>query len=137
MLPLVQKAVASFKSWSDRHGWIVLSIVMLIIWYGGYMLVGELASPRALTAMENGKRLEILIDQMAPFLPQFILIYITVYPAFLLPFFLVKDRALLPTITYAYLTVMLISYTIFLWDNDDFNVAVLGVCFNNINCFWI
>jgi membrane-associated phospholipid phosphatase len=69
--------------------WALLGALMFGIWAGLYFLVGRLVDPTRV------RFLPIFLESRIAFEPSYSLLYILLYPIFLLPFFVVRDRVAL------------------------------------------
>jgi len=92
----------------ERYGMIVFSAFLFGLWAGGYLLI------EVITDIEEATTLYTWVDFRIPYIPEFVFIYLTIYPVFLLPFFIVRDWEFFLVFAYAYLTLMVICYATFL-----------------------
>lgn len=119
-----------------------LTFLMFLVWSGGYFWISTLVN------VEEGYSLGLQIDDKIPFIPEFVLIYVGLYPMFFLPFLLVKDNEYFKIFTGAYITVMFVCYSVFLLfpvsivrpvlEVTDFPTWVLSIVYSNdkpVNCF--
>ncbi len=67
--------------------WALVGALMFGVWAGSYFLVGTLIDPARVRFLPSG------LEDWVPFRPAFSLVYILLYPIFLLPFLAVRDRA--------------------------------------------
>ena len=88
--------------------WALASVLLFCFWAGSYFLVGVLTDPTRV------RILPATLDQFIPLSAPFVFIYIAVYPLFVLPFFYIRDRAVLHRLEIGYIVMLLISYTVFL-----------------------
>jgi membrane-associated phospholipid phosphatase len=88
--------------------WALIGLAMFGIWAGSYFLVGRLVDPSRV------RYLPALLEARMPLRPEFSLIYILLYPSFLLPFFVVRDRAVLMRLVTADLLVFAVCSVVFL-----------------------
>ena len=96
--------VSGFKSLD----WLFLAAVTFGLWAGGYFLVGLVTSGRPM------RHLGIGLDATIPLSPEFVWCYLTIYPMFLIPFFLVPDRRTAKSVVISYVVILLVSYAFFL-----------------------
>jgi membrane-associated phospholipid phosphatase len=99
--------------------WALLGAGMFGFWAGSYFLVGAITDP------ERVRLLSPALDRFVPFRPQFVWLYLCVYPVFLLPF-LRAGRAAMHRLVVGYLVMFAVSYTIFLWMPVAFDRPVLA-----------
>lgn len=66
--------------------WALAAALMFGVWAGSYFLVGKLIDPARVRFLPSA------LEDQVPFRPAFSLVYILLYPIFLLPFFAVRDR---------------------------------------------
>jgi membrane-associated phospholipid phosphatase len=92
----------------------VLALFLFGLWSFGYFVIGRLVGA------ENAYVLTTVADEALPFVPLFAYPYVALYPAFLLPFFVVRDREFFRICAWSYITVMVFCYLIF-W---NFPVAI-------------
>jgi len=92
----------------SKFDWIIVAIIMFGIWAGGYFLVGKLSLKREMHT------LMLDMDRMIPFDPYFVWLYLTIYPAFLVPFFYIDKKSLVKMVMHSYITVLILSYFVFL-----------------------
>lgn len=91
--------------------WFVGAAVLFGFWSGSYFLVGHLTDPaRAVLLPPELER----FDRFVPFEPRFVLLYLTVYPLFLLPFFYSRRRSTVIRLGIGYVFMLLVSYVVFL-----------------------
>ena len=122
---------------------ILFGIVLFVVWAAGYFAIAHVNYHREVV------QLAVSLDRSIPFIPEFSLLYLTLYPMFLLPFFYVKDGEFFRLMAYAYLTLMVICYAVFLmypvamprpttWTGPDLSIWILGMIYRNDNarnCF--
>ncbi|MDP8257041.1 MAG: phosphatase PAP2 family protein [Candidatus Alcyoniella australis] len=127
---------------------VLYGLFLFGLWAGGYYATGALAVGKEPTSMMTP------IDGLIPFVPQFVFIYLTVFPLFLVPFMIIVDRKFFTAFGSAYLTVMLSCYLVYLflpvtsegfrvseqvlYSVDDFSHYVLRLVYHNdtpYNCF--
>jgi membrane-associated phospholipid phosphatase len=122
---------------------IVFGLVLFVIWAAGYFIIAQVNALRPVV------ELAVSLDGEIPFVPEFVLLYLMLYPMFLLPFFYVRNGEFFRLLAYAYLTLMIICYAVFLmfpvgmthprtWDGPALSVWILGLVYkydNGRNCF--
>ena len=119
-----------------------LTVLMFIVWSGGFLAISWIVD------MENTHQLGLPIDDKIPLIPEFSLIYLGLFPVFFLPFLMIKDDDYFKVFTAAYLTVMLVAYTVFalfpvsierpVVEVTDFSTWVLNIiysCDRPVNLF--
>ncbi len=92
----------------DWRIWGVIGPVMFGLWALGYFLSGHLTDPARARVLSN------TFDRFIPFDYNWVFLYLSVYPMFILPYFFIKRGRALITLTLSYLIMLIISYTIFL-----------------------
>jgi membrane-associated phospholipid phosphatase len=114
-------------------GWGVGAAAMFGVWAGLYFLVGRYTDPSRV------RYLPAYFESTIPFRPNYTLLYVLLYPIFLLPFFAVRDRQAYLRVVTAYLLMFGICTVTFLaipvaFDRPplpagphDFGVWVLGL----------
>lgn len=94
---------------NDKAGFFYSFLTALILfgfWSGGYFFIGKIVA--------QGMYLPLLkIDEFTPFREEFVFLYLTVYPLFLLPFFVVKEKSHLIRLSLSYIAILTLSYLIF------------------------
>jgi len=90
--------------------WAVIAPILFGLWAGGYFLLGWLTDPAraALLPPEVAR-----FDPFIPFDPDFVFLYLAVYPLFLLPFFYCKSNSTLARLAIGYFAMLTVSYVIF------------------------
>ena len=68
-------------------GWALGGAAMFGVWAGSYFLVGQGVDPARVRYLSSA------LEDQIPFRPTFALVYILLYPIFLLPFLVVRERA--------------------------------------------
>jgi membrane-associated phospholipid phosphatase len=103
------------RQWLARNPEPLWAIVLFGLWTGGYFLVGHFFDPARVYSLQT------FADERLPFVPLAVYPYLALYPVFLLPFFLVREREFFRVCAFSYITVMIFCYSIF-W---AFPVAML------------
>lgn len=85
----------------------IILLLLLILAFTPYFLINHQTSG-------NVYSLGIFIDEATPFVPAFILIYITAFLLVAMPYFLIKEKEYLRKVTLIYVLVLFFSYLIFL-----------------------
>ena len=88
---------------------ILLALLMFGIWAAGYFSISQIIEDRPTFTLP---RLDL--DQRIPFIPEFVFVYLCIYPLFLLPFFYIRNSAFFRIFSLAYITVMLVCYATYL-----------------------
>ncbi len=127
--------------WAQRRQFVV-AILMFGFWAGGYFLIGHY------TNVEEAVRFTTWLDSRIPFQPTFVWFYLTIYMVFLIPFVLVRDARFFREVSYAYITLMLLCYSVFLTypvimdrpplEVTDLSTWALSKVYGNdppVNCF--
>jgi len=91
--------------------WAAIGPILFGLWAGGYFLVGWLIDPAraALLPPEVAR-----FDPFIPFDPDFVFLYLAVYPMFLLPFFYCRSNSTLTRLAIGYFVMLTVSYAIFI-----------------------
>lgn len=101
--------------------WSFGGAIMFGLWSGGYFLVGMLTDSNTVHYIEP------VFDAFVPFKPYWVFIYLGVYPMFLVPFLYAKSTGTLIRTIVGYLTLMAISYSVFMaWPVAFYDRPVLG-----------
>lgn len=127
--------------WEQRRQALV-AIFMFGFWAGGYFLIGRY------TNVSEAVEFTTWLDSRIPFKPTFVWFYLTIYMVFLIPFVLVRESRFFREVSYAYITLMLICYSVFLiypvvmhrpsLEVTDFSTWALSKVYGNdppVNCF--
>ena len=88
--------------------WLVPALLMFGFWAGSYFGIGML------TRADRVMRLSFEVDRAIPVRSEFALLYVVVYPLFLVPFFRATCAATIYRLIIGYLTILTISYAVFL-----------------------
>ena len=130
------------KDWISNNSIPIMAVVLFGFWALGYFFIGFSSNPA------EGFSLSTSTDLRIPFKPIFIFPYLALYPIFLMPFFLVKDKFFFRVFASAYITVMVFCYLIY-WNfpvvmsrgkiqGTDLACYALSIVYNNdplTNCF--
>ncbi len=119
-----------------------LTVLMFLVWAGGFMAIGWVVD------IESTHHLGLAIDDKIPLIPEFSLIYLGLFPVFFMPFLMIKDDEYFKIFSGAYLTIMVIAYTVFFFfpvsivrptvEVTDFSTWVLNIiyaCDRPVNLF--
>ncbi len=106
--PSATDGVPSIVRGPRRLDWLVVAALTFGLWAGGYFLVGMATAGRHMHTLRIG------MDDAIPLAPEFVWCYLTIYPMFLIPFFMVADRKTAKTIMFSYITLLLVAYAVFL-----------------------
>lgn len=111
----------------------LLLLAILAYHFLGYFLINQVSLSRTYAT------LELPLDLQIPFLPSFILIYLSVYISVLLPYFLVKNQKDFQKVVYVYFLGISISFLIFLLFPVKYVLReeVLGSGFLNSLLLWL
>jgi len=88
--------------------WFPNALALLLVWAGGYFLVGIVSSGGPFFSMESE------VDALIPFQPSWVFVYVTVYPFFLFPLFYLDDVVDLFINDVAQVCALCIAYTTFI-----------------------
>lgn len=82
---------------------------MFGLWAGGYFAVSHFTEGRPVHTL-------YIFDweRRIPFRPEFVWMYLSIYPTFLLPFLFIRDRDFFRIFSLAYITVMFVCYATYL-----------------------
>jgi membrane-associated phospholipid phosphatase len=118
-------------------------VLMFGIWAAGYFTISHVIQGHNTSTLP---RLDL--DRRIPFIPEFVFIYLSIYPLFLLPFFYIRNAAFFRIFSLAYITVMLVCYGTYLtypvamerpsFDEHSFATWALMIVYNTdnpLNCF--
>ena len=89
-------------------GWLGGALVMFGFWALSYFVVGAVTDP------SEARLLPVTLDRFVPFRPEWVFIYLCVYPFFLLPFFRAPRNSVIHRLVIGYIVMLAVSYTIFL-----------------------
>jgi membrane-associated phospholipid phosphatase len=120
----------------------LLTVLMFVVWSGGYLIIAQSIDP------SHTEHIDMRVDHKIPFIPQFVFIYIGLYTMYVYPYLLVRDKDFFKVFTGAYITVMIIVYSIFLLfpvsivrpqiEVTDFSTWTLSIVYSldkPVNCF--
>ncbi len=91
-----------------RHEQSLLALVMIAIWAAGYFAIAyatEAQATRTLPTFRWERELRLT--------PEFVFIYLTIYPTFVLPFLFIRQKDFFRLFSFAYITVMCICYLVY------------------------
>jgi membrane-associated phospholipid phosphatase len=141
--PHAQPEAPAPTDFFQRYAQILLALLMFGIWAAGYFFVAHITE-----AQSTHKLPALAWEQNVPLQPEFVLIYLTIYPTFLLPFVFIHQKDFFRLFSFAYITVMCICYFVYLLypvsiDRpdlvvDSFSTWVLGIVYGADrpwNCF--
>ncbi len=116
---------------------------MFGLWAGGYFAVSHFTEGRPVHTLYIFEW-----ERRIPFQPEFVWIYLSIYPTFLLPFLFIRDRDFFRIFSLAYITVMFVCYVAYLiypvtierpeFAEDSFSTWALGIVYRADkpwNCF--
>ncbi|MBZ0271398.1 phosphatase PAP2 family protein [bacterium] len=121
----------------------LLAVMMFAIWAGGYFTIAASIDPT------HTDKIPVLLDTRIPFIPEFVFIYVGLYPMYIYPYLLVRDAQFFKEFTSAYITVMVICFSIFVLfpvsidrpvidPAESFTMWVLSLVYSAdkpVNCF--
>jgi len=142
VLVQIRLAAMKLREWASNNVEPIMAVVLFGVWSLGYFFIGHLVKA------EDAYLLNTVADQKLPFIPIFVFPYVALFPMFLLPFCLVRDREFFRVTAWSYITLMVFCYLIF-WNfpvkmerpsfvEHDFTTWVLAAVYNNdvpANCF--
>ncbi|MEW6443969.1 MAG: phosphatase PAP2 family protein [bacterium] len=82
---------------------------MFGIWAGGYFAISHFTEGRPVHTLSPFQW-----EHRIPFRPEFVWIYLSIYPTFLLPFLFIRDKDFFRIFSLAYITVMSVCYVTYL-----------------------
>ncbi len=88
--------------------WALLGAFMTAAWAGIYLLVGELVDPARVQYWP------LSVERHIPVRPAFSLLYVLLYPIFIFPYFVVRDRQVLRRLVWADVAMFVICTAFFL-----------------------
>lgn len=116
---------------------------MFGLWAGGYFAVSHFTEGRPVHTLYIFEW-----ERRIPFRPEFVWIYLSIYPTFLLPFLFIRDQDFFRIFSLAYITVMFVCYVTYLiypvtierpaFAEDCFSTWALGIIYRADkpwNCF--
>jgi len=116
---------------------------MFGIWAGGYFAISHFTEGRPVHTLSPFEW-----EQRIPFRPDFVWMYLSIYPTFLLPFLFIRDRDFFRIFSLAYITVMCVCYLTYLlypvtiqrpvFVENSFSTWTLGIVYQADkpwNCF--
>lgn len=122
---------------------LLFGLLMFGIWAAGYFSISHIIENHPASTLP---RLDL--DERIPFIPEFVFIYLCIYPLFLLPFFYIRNSAFFRIFSLAYITVMLVCYATYLtypvamerpfFEEQSFATWALRIVYNSdrpLNCF--
>jgi membrane-associated phospholipid phosphatase len=136
----IEKPLTAFMRKNDQ---LLLGVLMFGIWAAGYFSISHIIEGHNVRVLP---RLDL--DQRIPFIPEFVFIYLTIYPLFLLPFLYIRNSGFFRIFSLAYITVMLVCYATYLvypvamerptFVEHSFATWALGIVYRTdrpLNCF--
>lgn len=94
----------------ERHEQPLLALLMVAIWAAGYFAIAYATEAQATRTLPTFRW-----EQELPLTPEFVFIYLTIYPTFLLPFLFIRQKEFFRLFSFAYITVMCICYLVYLF----------------------
>jgi membrane-associated phospholipid phosphatase len=102
--------VGSLKDFLRKNEQPVLALLMFGVWAAGYFAIAS--------TTEGHVGYEIPVTQWEreiPFHPNFVWLYLTIYPLFVLPFLFIRNKEFFRLFSMAYITVMCVCYIVYLF----------------------
>ena len=93
----------------QRYAQILLALLMFGIWAAGYYFVAFITEAQTTHTLPT-----LTWERQVPLTPEFVFIYLTIYPTFLLPFLFIHQKDFFRLFSFAYITVMCVCYLVYL-----------------------
>ncbi len=93
---------------NTRHDKLIIAALLVAFFLIPYLVINRLPSSQSLTTLNS------TVDNAIPFVPAFIIIYLSTYLFAFVPLLLVRNRAYFKKVALAYAIVMAVAYAIFL-----------------------
>ena len=127
----------------QRYAQLLLALLMFGIWAAGYFFIASVTVAQTTHTLPTfAWEREILLT------PEYVFIYLTIYPTFLLPFLFIHQKDFFRLFSFAYITVMCVCYLVYLFypvslnrpelTVNSFSTWVLGIVYRADrpwNCF--
>ncbi len=107
--PSVEPEQVAAEGWLKRHAQPLLGVLMFAVWAAGYFAISYWTEGRSVHVLPTFRW-----EREVPFSPDFVWIYLTIYPTFVLPYFFIRQKEFFRLFSLAYITVMCICYLIYL-----------------------
>jgi membrane-associated phospholipid phosphatase len=108
--PIPSPSESAQESFFKRYAQPILALLMFATWAAGYFAIAYI------TEVQTTHKLPTFAwEQRVPLSPEFVFIYLTIYPTFLLPFLFIHQRDFFRLFSLAYITVMCICYLVYLF----------------------
>ncbi len=134
---------ASEQDFFQRYAQTLLALLMFGIWAAGYFFIASITVAQATHELPT-----FAWEREIPLTPEYVFIYLTIYPTFLLPFLFIHQKDFFRLFSFAYITVMCVCYLVYLFypvsinrpelTVDSFSTWVLGIVYGADrpwNCF--
>lgn len=105
----IQPAEGAPKDFFRRHAQTLLALLMFGIWAAGYFLIAHITEAQATHTLPT-----FSWERNIPLRPEFVFVYLTIYPTFLLPFLFIHQRDFFRLFSFTYITVMCVCYLVYL-----------------------
>ncbi len=105
-----------------RYAQTLLALLMFGIWAAGYFLIAYITEAHTTHTLPT-----LAWERETPLRPEFVFIYLTIYPTFLLPFLFIHQKDFFRLFSFAYITVMCICYVVYLFYPVSFERPELTV----------
>lgn len=132
-----------FRRFLRTNEQLLIGLLMFGIWAAGYFSISHVVEGHSASTLP-----ELDLDDRIPFIPEFVFIYLSIYPLFLLPFFYIRNAAFFRVFSWAYITVMVVCYATYLTypvammrpslEESSFSTWALRIVYNTdkpVNCF--
>ncbi len=136
----VQRSVRAILRANEQ---LLIGLLMFGIWAAGYFSISHIIEGHNASTLPK-----LDLDDRIPFKPEFVFIYLSIYPLFLLPFFFIRNAAFFRVFSWAYITVMVVCYATYLtypvamlrpsFEQTSFSTWALQKVYNTdkpLNCF--
>jgi len=138
-----QPEVPAPQNFFQRYAQILLALLMFGIWAAGYYFIAFITEAQTTHTLPT-----LAWEREVPLTPEFVFIYLTIYPTFLLPFLFIHQKDFFRLFSFTYITVMCACYLVYLFypvsiDRPElveysFSTWVLGIVYGADrpwNCF--
>jgi membrane-associated phospholipid phosphatase len=102
--------VTAPQDFFQRYAQILLALLMFGIWAAGYYFIAFITEAHTTHTLPT-----LAWEREVPLTPEFVFIYLTIYPTFLLPFLFIHQKDFFRLFSFAYITVMCVCYLVYLF----------------------
>ncbi len=127
----------------QRYAQPIFALLMFATWSAGYFFISSITEAHTTHQLPT-----LAWEQNAPLVPEYVFIYLTIYPVFLLPFLFIHQKDFFRLFSFAYINVMCVCYIVYLvypvsierppLAGHSFSTWVLGIVYgadHPWNCF--